>query len=195
MSNSNQTSRSHGSMQNNPKNVKINEKDIIKLFENHGLKGMRPNDLSLYQKAFVHKSYVKRASNNSNCLNLSIPLQSSSYERLEFLGDSVLNLIVAKYLFIRFPDEKEGFLTRLRTKIVNGTMLSLLSERLGLLNYVLLTKQAEDQGLRQNTRLSEDIFEALLGSIFLDIGYEAAEIWMIHLMENYIDFGSLVLTM
>lgn len=169
--------------------------DVQSLLQRNGLPDARPLNLSLYQKAFVHRSYVRR--NGSSCVGVGcfIPLQPISFERLEYLGDAVLNTAVAAYLFRRFPGENEGFLTRLRTKIVNGTMLSLLSERLQLTRHVLMTRQAEDQGMRTNVHLAEDVFESLLGAIFLDQGYPSAEKWIVSLMERYIDFGSLVMTL
>ena len=86
-------------------------------------------DLNLYRNAMVHRSYCTRKNENllngnTSCPNNCIPLQEESFERLEFLGDAVINLIIGKYLFERYPDENEGFLTKLRTKLVNGVMLA-----------------------------------------------------------------------
>ena len=70
-----------------------------------------------------------------------MPLQENSNERLEFLGDSILNLTVARYVFDRYPDDNEGFLTNMRTKLVNGKMLAFLGEKIGLQNHVVISKK------------------------------------------------------
>ena len=102
----------------NPLNILVQKSDILNLTKNF-------KDINLYRKAFVHKSYCTRKNENFlngniNCPPGCLPLQEDSNERLEFLGDSILNMVVADYLFERYPDENEGFLTRMRTKLVNG---------------------------------------------------------------------------
>ena len=97
-----------------------------------------------------------------------MPLQENSNERLEFLGDSILNLTVARYVFDRYPDDNEGFLTNMRTKLVNGKMLAFLGEKIGLQNHVVISKQIESNRGRSNKNVLEDAFEALIGAIFLD---------------------------
>lgn len=104
------------------------------------------HDINYYRRAFIHKSYVTRKNENyldgnTNCPIDCMPLQENSNERLEFLGDSILNLIVARYVFDRYPDDNEGFLTNMRTKLVNGKMLAFLGEKIGLQNHVVISKK------------------------------------------------------
>jgi len=95
-------------------------------------------------------------------------------ERLEFLGDAVLELCVTEVLFARFPDAPEGELTQLRSQLVNETSLAELARKLSLDVYVLVGKGEENQGGRERPALLSDVFEAVIGAIFLDAGYEAA---------------------
>lgn len=95
-------------------------------------------------------------------------------ERLEFLGDAVLELAVSEELFSRFPNAPEGALTKLRAKLVSMPSLADMAKALGLESYVYLGKGEESQGGRERDSLLSDAFEALLGAVFLDGGYESA---------------------
>jgi ribonuclease III len=185
----------------NPKNYLITEEDLTLLLSENGM--THPfNNLNLYRMAFVHKSYCTRrnenfVNGNANCPDGCLGLQESSNERLEFLGDSVLNLIVAHYLYERFPDSEEGFLTKIRTRLVNGQMLAVLSEKIGLDRYVLISKQIEDNHGRKNLKILEDTFEAFLGALFLDFevdGFGRATDFIVHILETNIDFSELITT-
>ena len=122
------------------------------------LVGTKIRDVSLYQRAFTHKSALKKY----KC--------GASYETLEFMGDSVLGFIITRYIFEKYPNEQEGFLTKLRTKLVRGTTLAEIAERLELQEWILM----DDKGIRNswntNPHILEDVFEALIGAIYLDIG-------------------------
>jgi len=96
-------------------------------------------------------------------------------ERLEFLGDAVLELAVSEELFNRFPNAPEGALTKLRAKLVSMPSLADLAKTLGLESYVYLGKGEESQGGRERDSLLSDALEALLGAVFLDGGYESAK--------------------
>ncbi|KHK02226.1 ribonuclease III [Desulfovibrio sp. TomC] len=96
-------------------------------------------------------------------------------ERLEFLGDAVLELCVSEELFARFPEAPEGELTLLRSQLVNESSLAVMARRLGLENHVLLGRGEENQGGRGRASLLSDVFEAVVGAIFQDGGYEAAQ--------------------
>jgi ribonuclease-3 len=120
---------------------------------------IRIRNLDLYIQAFCHKS----ALHEYEC-------PCGDNERLEFLGDSVLNLVVTKYLFDRYPDRAEGFLTRLRTKLVRSSSLSAWAHNMGLQDMLLMSSKALEQGWHNNTRKLEDVFEALIGSLFMDAG-------------------------
>ena len=120
----------------------------------------------LLREAMTHASW-----NNERGMPSS-PGQDN--ERLEYLGDAVLELVVGDYLFRRFPAYDEGQLTQLRAALVNTTSLARLAERLGLGDTLLLGKGAAKTGARQLPSLLANAFEALIGAIFLDQGYRAA---------------------
>jgi len=203
----------------NNKNEILREEDLRELFDNNGLKGIKFNNINLYRNAFIHKSYctMKNAdftSSNINCPIDCIPLQDMSYERLEYLGDSILNFIVANYLYMRFPDQNEGFLSKIRTRIVNGKMLGYLADKIGFPKFAIISKQVEEANGRNNYKIMEDIFEAFIGAIYIDFqtledkvklpekiklepltgsGYYIAEQWIIYIIENYLDISELIL--
>lgn len=162
--------------------TELNRSDIEKII------GMKPIDITKYRKAFVHKSVVKNAKESN-----SLPeFMKESYERFEFLGDSVLNLIVAKYLFHKFPNSHEGHLTKIRTKLVNGKTLAMFANRLELSKFLILNYKVENINGRNNNRILEDIFESLICSIYLDLGFNYAEKFILNLIEKYIDFDELL---
>lgn len=180
----------------NPANNLMMEEDVIALLSTYGVRsGIR--DMSMYRMAMVHKSYCTRKNENfidgnANCPEHCLGLQENSNERLEFLGDSVLSVVVASYLYERYPESEEGFLTKMRTKLVNGEMLAFLSGKIGLGKYVLVSKQIEEGNGRTNTKILEDTFEAFLGAIFLDLGFEAARDFILSILESTLDFAELV---
>jgi ribonuclease-3 len=183
----------------NPKNSVLDEKKLEAFLNLHGV-DKRFNDINVYRMACVHKSYCTRRNENFingniNCPEGCLGLQECSNERLEFLGDSVLSLVVAEYLYERFPDSEEGFLTKMRTKLVNGQMLADLAKKIGLGAFVIISKQIDDNGGRANAKLLEDTFEAFIGAMFLDFGQfglEMARNFIITIVESNIDFASLV---
>jgi ribonuclease III len=180
----------------NPSNVLIQEVTVAGILKTYGSM-TRINDLDVYRKAMVHRSYCTRKNENfingnTQCPDGCLPLQEESNERLEFLGDAVINLVVAKYLFERYPDENEGFLTKLRTKLVNGTMLAQLCRLLNITPYIMISKQIEEGGGRCNTKVLEDVFEAFVGAMYMDHGMAGAEGWIINLIETNLDFSELI---
>lgn len=125
----------------------------------NALVGTKINDIKLYQRAFTHKSALKRYSG-----------LTSSYETLEFMGDSVLGLVVTKHLFDLYEKEQEGFLTKARTKMVRGKTLCEVSKALGLDKLILMDEKGERNNWNTNEHIMEDVFEALVGAIYLDLG-------------------------
>jgi len=202
----------------NNKNILLQTADLQEIFNNNGLNNIKFKNIDLYRVAFVHKSYCTMKNidfdkSNINCPADSLPLQDMSYERLEFLGDSLIGMIVANYLYNRFPDQNEGFLSKIRTKIVNGRMLGYLSDKIGFPKFAIISKQVEETGGRNNFKIMEDIFEAFIGALFLDFqtendkvqlpnninispftgaGYFIVESFIIYIIENYIDFCELI---
>lgn len=181
----------------NYSNIVLNTNDILSLFKKYGV-NCDINDINVYRKSMVHKSYCTRKNetfDNGNlmCPGDCIPLQEESNERLEFLGDAVINVIVGKYLFNRYPNENEGFLTKIRTKLVNGSMLAQLCSYTGIQKFMIVSRQIEDNNGRNNRKLMEDVFEAFIGAMIIDLNsYDTIETWLINLIEDNIDFSDLV---
>lgn len=123
--------------------------------------GYKPKNLFYYKKAFIHSS-VKEFDNSGNPLN---------YERLEFLGDAMLNAVIAAYLFKKVPKADEGYLTQMRSKIVSRQHLNELGFDLNLIRFVKSHVSIEKFG----DNIHGNIFESLLGAIFLDRDYECVE--------------------
>jgi ribonuclease-3 len=116
----------------------------------------------LVQRSFVHPSYA-------NERNLE---PQESYERLEYLGDALLTAVVSEYLFLRFGRLNEGALTMIRAGLVNEGSLAGLARALGLDRLVLLGRGEERSGGRQKPSILCDVFEALVGALFLELGYD-----------------------
>lgn len=125
--------------------------------------GHRFSHPDLLQTALTHSSWANERGDGSG-----------HNERLEFLGDAVLELCVSAELFSRFPEAPEGELTLLRSHLVNEASLAEMTRRLGIETYVRLGKGEENQGGRERPALLSDVFEAVIGALFLDGGYKAA---------------------
>jgi len=167
-----------GKIKINPYNVNnklINKDDLQAIFNSVGVDNIKINDLSIYQLAFSHKSYCTKKQNDINDVEIAekpdnaLELQPESNERIEYLGDSIISSVIAKYLFDRFSSEDEGFLTRMRTKLVNGEALGNFACKIGLNPFLLLSRHVEERcNGRNNYRILEDAFESFIGAIFLD---------------------------
>ena len=180
----------------NPKNILISSTDLHEILVKYGIKDTVKN-IGLYRCAMVHKSYCTRKNENFidgnvACPDGCLPLQEESNERLEFVGDSILGMVVATYLFERYPDQNEGFLTRVRTKLVNGKMLAHLCKIVGLNKYIMISTQIEENDGRDISNILEDAFEAFLAAIFLDFGFSHVQSWIIDVLETHIDFADLI---
>ena len=182
----------------NNTNIILNENDLNNFFNNHNIDYPFKN-INLFRNAFVHKSYCCMKNSNFTISNIScpvdcLPLQEMPYERLEFLGDSILGYVIAKYMYIRYPDQSEGFLSKMRTKIVNGKMLGFLAEKVGFIKFAIISKQIEDINGRDNYKIMEDIFEAFIGALFMDSNdINVVEQWIINIIEKYVDFVQLII--
>lgn len=186
----------------NPANRLLQMDDLERLLHKYA-PGIRIGNINLYRTAMVHKSYCTRKNENFIQGNVSrpngcLPLQEESNERLEFLGDAVLSLVVGNYLYERYPDESEGFLTRVRTKLVNGNMLAELCQYAEIPPFCIVSRQIEEGNGRANKKILEDTFEAFLGALFLDAqhqgdnAFDAASQWIIALIETNLDFIELL---
>lgn len=121
----------------------------------------------LLDTALTHRSWV----------NENIGVRGTN-ERLEFLGDAVLEFVVSENLYEIFPDKEEGYLTTLRASLVNTKNLSDLAKEVGLGEMIYLSKGEEDGGGRENSSLLADTIEAIIGAIFLDQGIDAASVFI-----------------
>lgn len=130
--------------------------------------GLKFNDKNLLIQAFTHRSYINENRNSKMKHN----------ERLEFLGDAILELVSTEFLYEKFPDRNEGELTAIRAALVNTITLYEVSSELGFNKELLLSKgEAKDTG-RARQAILANTFESVVGAIYLDQGYEAAKIFI-----------------
>jgi ribonuclease-3 len=119
---------------------------------------------------------------------------SASNERLEFLGDKVIDLITTEFLFDKFPDKNEGFLTKLKSRMVKKESLAKLAENLGFKEIILLSSHVERISGRDNPRLLEDTFESFIGTLYKDqkSNLEICKCFLLAVYERFIDIDDLV---
>ncbi len=139
--------------------------------------GYKFNDTALLYKALTHTSYT-----NENKMK-----KNDSNERLEFLGDAILELISSEYLFDNYPDMDEGYLTKLRAALVSEKPLSIVAKQIGLGNYIFLSKGEDLNGGRMRPSITSDAVEALLGAIYLDGGIDNARKFVYKYIVNDIE--------
>jgi ribonuclease III len=165
---------------NPDKNFKKNLRNIL---------GFLPRNIRLYQLAFVHKSASGTIFKNHQINN----------ERLEYLGDAILDSVVAEYLYNKFPDKDEGFLTQMRSKIVNRENLNTIAIKLGISNMIVARMTNEN-----HRSVFGDALEALIGAMYLEMGYEKTKklvldrilqnnISIVKLQETETDFKSRII--
>jgi len=139
--------------------------------------GYMPRRLSIYRLAFYHKSMKNSENIQSNYNN----------ERLEYLGDALLSTIVAEYLFKKYPNQNEGFLTKMRSKIVKRKSLNHLAEKMGL--DLILSNYSQG---RMSNAMMGNALEALIGAIYLESGYRFTKSYVINkILRRYIDIHHL----
>ncbi len=140
--------------------------------------GFKPKTIKPYERAFIHRSLNKK-DEHGNALN---------YERLEFLGDAMLSSIIAAYLFDEVPEGNEGYLTKMRSKVVSRKHLNELGKDLNLLKFVKTNLPKEHFG----DNIHGNLFEALVGAIYLDRGYKYCEKFIYsRVIKPYVDIGQL----
>ncbi len=190
----------------NPKNKVIPDHIIRTILTTYGVK-RRFADLSLFRQACVHTSYVDKseiwakqdepmilADRPSSCL----PLQGADNEELEYAGDGILSGVGATYLKERFSGQGEGFMTNLRTEIVNNDRLGELAKKVGFAPWLMISRHVEEvcDG-RQNLRLLGSMFEAWLGALYYSAGkggkgFEEVQTFVVNVMERHIYFVELI---
>lgn len=154
---------------------------IAELGKNLGYKIPAEHEL-LFMRALRHRSIVDNDQYES----------FETYERLEFLGDAVLDLIITEILFEIYPRENEGYLTKLRAKIVRGDTLFELSKQLKLNEYLEVGERAAGQGIELSKSVLSDVFEALVAAIYISGGYKSAFNFVRQTVDKYLNFDEVV---
>jgi len=183
----------------NPNNILIQEQDVISLLAKYQVTIPKVYHIKYFQESMTHKSYLKKDIFTDKILKKAkkelgnpdnlLELRDNSYERLEYLGDRVLKLIVSMYLFHRYPKQDEGFMTKLQTSIEDKTNLSKMSREIGLSKYFIISKQIENIRGREAEKFNEDIFEAFFGALYLSNGFNPCLELMLNLLESQIDYA------
>jgi ribonuclease-3 len=152
-------------MKSQSKEIKLSEDIYKKLAKLEKSLGFEFKDKNLLVNALTHRSYLNEIP--------TFPLPHN--ERMEFLGDAVLELIISRYLYNKYPERPEGELTSFRSAIVKTKSLADASIELGYSDYILMSSGEENTGGRTREHILANTFEAVLGAIYLDQGFEAAE--------------------
>ena len=203
----------------NSNNREITENEVCDILKKYGVPD-KVHNINLYKRAFIHKSYCKRpkleneqngviiVDKPDNCMKL----KSKSNERLEFLGDGVLECITKYYLYRRFPKENEGFMTEKKIAIVKNEHIGRLAYEMGLNKWYIMSSNAEEKKTRTNLKKLGCLFESFLGALFLDFnkidikdendwfknvfvtgpGFQIAQIFVESIFEQHIDWVKLI---
>jgi len=203
----------------NPLNKEIQQKDVESILQIYGI-NMPIHNFNLYRRAFIHRSYIRRPilKNQENNITIvpkpdnCIPLHTKSNERLEFVGDGVLECITKYYLYRRFPKENEGFMTEKKIALVKNEAIGRLSMEIGLHKWFILSKNAEAKQTRVNLKKLGCLFESFIGAMFLDFnkisvkdednlfenifatgpGFQMVQIFVERVFEKHVDWMNLI---
>jgi dsRNA-specific ribonuclease len=203
----------------NPQNAEITLDSVQSILTRYNIPPT-VNNLELYKRAFVHKSYTKRpvlenleqhiviVDKPPDC----IPLKTKSNERLEFLGDGVLECVAKYMLYRRFPKADEGFMTDKKIAIVKNEAIGRVALEMGLHKWLILSRNAEEKKIRTNLKRLGCLFEAFIGALFLDFnklvvrdedgwfqsmfvtgpGFQMAQKFIENVFEKHIDWVALI---
>ena len=203
----------------NSNNKEITEDEVCDILKKYGVPD-KVHNLNLYKRAFIHKSYCKRpaleneqngviiAERPNNCMTL----KTKSNERLEFLGDGVLECITKYYLYRRFPKANEGFMTEKKIALVKNEHIGRLAYEMGLNKWYIMSSNAEEKKTRTNLKKLGCLFESFLGALFLDFnkidikdendwfknvfvtgpGFQIAQIFVESIFEQHVDWMKLI---
>lgn len=183
-----------------PKNTinKVISKETVQhILSTHGV-SVPLRHMNLYTQAFTHNSYCKREFDKPVRIDdvPELPIRELSNERLEFLGDGILECVTKYYLYRRFPKEQEGFMTEKKIALVKNEAIGKLSMDIGLQEWYVMSSYSEDKNLRTNLKKLGCLFEAFIGAIFLDYqeaGFAHATTFIENIFETYIDWTELLL--
>ena len=203
----------------NPLNKEIKPSEIEQILRNYGIT-VPIHNFQLFQRAFIHKSYIQRPHIENLQINIMIvdkpddclPLYTKSNERLEFVGDGILECITKYYLYRRFPKENEGFMTEKKIALVKNESIGKMALEMGLHKWYVLSKHAESKQTRTNLKKLGCLFEAFIGAMFLDLnkisvtdkdgwfenifvtgpGFQFVQIFVENVFEKHVDWISLI---
>jgi dsRNA-specific ribonuclease len=203
----------------NPLNKQITDKEIQQILINYGI-SVPIHNFELYRRAFIHRSYIKRPNIENDINNIIIvpkpndclPLYTKSNERLEFVGDGVLECITKYYLYRRFPKENEGFMTEKKIALVKNESIGKMAYEMGLHKWFILSKHAEGKQIRVNLKKLGCLFESFIGAMFLDFnkinvhdddgwfenvfvtgpGFQMVQIFVENVFEKHVDWINLI---
>ncbi len=203
----------------NPLNVEITLNDVQSILTQYNLPPKVYN-MELYRRAFIHRSYTKRPEFENVQQNITLiekpadclPLSTKSNERLEFLGDGILECVTKYLLYRRFPKANEGFMTDKKIDIVKNVAIGKIALEMGLHKWIILSRNAEEKKTRTNLRKLGCVFESFIGALFLDFnkiivndeegwfqnvfitgpGFQMAQRFIESVFEKHVDWVSLI---
>jgi dsRNA-specific ribonuclease len=203
----------------NPLNTEITLSNVQSILTRYGIPAQIFN-MELYRRAFIHRSYTKRPAFENALQNITVverpsdclPLSTKSNERLEFLGDGVLECVTKYYLYRRFPKENEGFMTEKKIAIVKNEAIGKIALEMGLHKWLIISRNAEEKKIRTNLKKLGCLFEAFIGALFLDFnkitvndeegwfqnmfvtgpGFQMAQKFIENVFEKHIDWIALI---
>ena len=205
----------------NNENTEITLNDVQSILTRYGI-NTPINNLELYKRAFIHSSYTKRSQHENLANNITImpcpddcmKLKTKSNERLEFIGDGVLELITKYYLYRRFPKADEGFMTEKKIALVKNEHIGKLAYEMHINKWLIISKYAEEKKIRTNLKKLGCLFEAFIGALFLDFnkisvndeegwfknvfvtgpGFQMAQIFVENVFEAHVDWTKIINT-
>lgn len=203
----------------NSLNCEITLNEVQSILTKYGIPP-KVDNMALYRRAFIHRSYTKRSFLENESQNIKIiekpkdclSLSTKSNERLEFLGDGVLELVTKYYIYRRFPKENEGFMTEKKIAIVKNEAIGRIAYEMGLYKWLILSKHAEEKKIRLNLKKLGCLFESFIGALFLDFnkmkvtdeegwfdnmfatgpGFQMAQKFIENIFEKHIDWIALI---
>jgi ribonuclease-3 len=191
----------------NKKNIKIPNNVVNSILNKHGI---QPVNYDIYQQACIHCSYRKRRKDEipkdryiemeekpDNCMDL----WDIDNERIEFVGDAYLAAALSEYLYTRYPEQGEGFLTKLRMKLVNNKSLGTLIKKMGLNKYLIISRHFEEKcDGRNNLKILGGMMEAWIYAVYLDTMKQRKDPWKAvksfiqSIFERYCDFAQVIVS-
>ena len=203
----------------NPLNKQINDENIQDILKKYGV-DVPIYNYELYKRAFIHRSYTKRPDEENKENNIVImpkpddclPLYTKSNERLEFVGDGILECITKYELYRRFPKADEGFMTEKKIALVKNESIGRIAYEMGLHHWIILSKHAESKQIRTNLKKLGCLFESFIGAMFLDFnkinihdddkwfdnlfitgpGFQMVHVFLEKVFEKHVDWMSLI---